>query len=425
MNIPVDQMEELLAWLYGLERRGVKVGLSHTEELVAECGNPHHNYPVIHIAGTNGKGSTAAILAALLRASGKRVGLYTSPHLLRFNERVRVDGIPVPDTYIAQFVREYRPVIDRINSTFFETTTALALSYFAECGVDVAVVETGLGGRLDSTNIIRPAISVITPVSIDHTSYLGDSLADIAREKAGIIKKDIPLVLAPQDQVVADIITGRAEKLNAPVYPVPYTAPEADISTGTGTVFRWCGEDFSVGLLGKYQAQNAVTALETFQLFTSGLDHDVCRRGLSKVNWPGRMQVLRSNPTVIYDVAHNQSGIKSVLDNVNELFGLPPVGLLALKSDKDLGPIVPALRNRFRRLYVTGEPDAGLLDAVLLQNKLAEKGIFGEAIIPVAAALETILSQVNSGEILLIFGSHYIADSIYRYFGFSFEDGVI
>jgi dihydrofolate synthase/folylpolyglutamate synthase len=186
-------LNKLLTYLYSLERRGIKVGLEHTKRLLKKVGDPHNYFPSIHVAGTNGKGSTCAMIGSIFRETGLKTGLYTSPHLLRFNERIRVDGIPISDKDIIQFVKQYRHSFDEIPVTFFEATTAMAFWYFKKSCVDVAVIETGLGGRHDSTNVLIPKLTVITPVALDHRHLLGRNLKEIAREKGGIIKYRLSL----------------------------------------------------------------------------------------------------------------------------------------------------------------------------------------------------------------------------------------
>ena len=185
---PFTEIDNLLAHLYGLRRLGIKVGLEHTNELLRQCGNPQRGLRTIHIAGTNGKGSTAAMVQAILRGNGLKVGLYTSPHLIRFNERIRINGVPISDKSIIEFMGRFRNIIDEVEATFFEATTVLALHYFSNKEVDLAVIETGLGGRLDSTNVIDPEFTIITSVDLDHQHLLGETLIDIAVENAGIIK---------------------------------------------------------------------------------------------------------------------------------------------------------------------------------------------------------------------------------------------
>lgn len=418
-------MNTVLDWLYALERRGIKVGLEHTRSLLTVCGNPQDNYPTIHIAGTNGKGSTAALTAAILQAAGMRVGLYTSPHLVKFNERIRINGRLIEDEYILQFIERYQSDIDQIESTFFETTTALAFSYFADHRVDVAVIETGLGGRLDSTNIIRPEITVITPVSIDHTELLGRDVVSIAAEKAGIIKANTPLVLAEQDPSAMVVITRRAEELGAPVSIVKRESTASSFSLEHGTEFQWRGNKYRTGLIGAHQELNAKLALEATYIIDPHLPVENRRSGLLKARWAGRMQVLHKNPTIIYDVAHNAAGIAITLDNLDQLFQHKAIGILALKADKDIETIKPVLRDRLKKLYVTDSPEAGLMPARQLYRLLSDKGIECELKQPLALLLMDMVRTIPPDQHVLVFGSHYMATAVFSAFDFSFDTEVI
>ena len=203
--------------LFRLQRLGIKVGLEHTYELLKRCGNPQNDLKIIHIAGTNGKGSTSAMLQSILRKAGLKVGLYTSPHLVSFNERIRINGAPVSNSFIMDFMKKLNDDIDEIKSTFFETTTALALYYFYYEKVDVAVIETGLGGKLDSTNVVKPDLTIITHIDIDHQNILGHNIKEIASEKAGIIKKNTPVITSLQNKEVMEILSNRAKSLNTKI----------------------------------------------------------------------------------------------------------------------------------------------------------------------------------------------------------------
>jgi len=205
-----------LQFLYSLRRLGIKTGLEHTISLLNYLDNPHENFPSIHVAGTNGKGSTCLMISSILKCMDLKVGTYTSPHLIKFNERIRVNNIEISDEYICSFIKQNEEKIKQIKSTFFETTTAMAFSYFKDQEIDVAIIETGLGGRLDSTNVLYPQISVLTSISLDHTKILGSSLEQIAIEKCGIIKKKIPVVSAIQKKNVKSIIKNRTIELESP-----------------------------------------------------------------------------------------------------------------------------------------------------------------------------------------------------------------
>ncbi|MFQ6614876.1 MAG: bifunctional folylpolyglutamate synthase/dihydrofolate synthase, partial [Fidelibacterota bacterium] len=261
------ELDRLLAWLYALERRGLKKGLRHTERLLAVCGNPQRAWAAIHVAGTNGKGSTCAMLASIAREAGRTVGLYTSPHLVRFNERIQVNGIPIDDESIMDFILRFQGTIDEIRATFFEATTALAFWYFRQKKVDLAIVETGLGGRLDSTNVLTPRLTVITPIGWDHKEILGSTLTAIAREKGGILKPGIPVILGPQAPHIARLLKKSARDRGSPCHPVDLRHRRFQAPKRSGFHFRWKGNDLEVKLVGRHQVDNACvawTAMETF-----------------------------------------------------------------------------------------------------------------------------------------------------------------
>lgn len=418
-------LKGMLDWLYALQRLGIKTGLEHTTALAEVCNNPQDKFPSIHIAGTNGKGSTSAMTASILRSAGYKVGLYTSPHLLRFNERVRVDGFPIDDEDIVEFVSLYRKDIDRIESTFFEVTSVLAWWYFYKQQVDVAIIETGLGGRLDSTNILKPRVTVITPVDFDHTELLGNSLAEIANEKAGIVKPGIPLVLAPQAEEADSVIRSRARDVGAPVAKVKTSSGKKPKRESANSTVSWRGHEMVVGLAGEHQAVNGLCALEAAIAFDSDISVEHCRSGLRNVVWPGRFQQLREDPPVFYDVAHNAHGIKALLDNLSDSYDGMPNGVMALKGDKELSLIIPVLKNRFNKLLVADVPGTDLISARDLSDRLKEAGIECIAADSIELAIESALGDSKGGNPLLIFGSHYVADSVFSWFEFSFEPGVI
>ena len=420
-----QNFQSMLEWLYALQRRGIKVGLSHTRELLAGCGNPQNRFPSIHLAGTNGKGSTTAMIAAILKAVGYKVGMYTSPHLVHFNERIRVNGRPIHDAEIVEFITLFRAQINQVKSTFFEATTAMALWYFAREKVDVAVIETGLGGRFDSTNVLNPVVTVITPVDLDHTELLGDSIESIAMEKAGIIKSDTPVILAPQVEKAEEILRLRAREVTASVFPVEGNFDKATFRLDSGSGFVWRGKQYSTALLGKHQILNAACALEAVQVFNPRITTIDCQKGLSKVQWPGRLQLLSERPPIFYDVAHNPHGIKAIIDNLNCIFAQFPVGILALKGDKELTLIAEALRGRLKQLIVTSIPGTDLIPAKILAQRLNEYKIECVTMSSIDDAIGLMAMGITNEIPGLIFGSHYIAESVFQRFDFFFESGVI
>lgn len=424
-NEGFDSFDSLLKYLYQLQRIGIKTGLEHTEKLLEACGRPDNELIIIHIAGTNGKGSVSATLASILHAAGYKTGLYTSPHLLRFNERIRIDGTPISDNDIVRFIQEYRDDIDRIKATFFETTTALALWYFKKEKTDVCIVETGLGGRLDSTNVVQPKITVITPVDIDHAEYLGNTLEKIAYEKAGIIKYEIPLVLAPQKEAALNVILERAGRLQAQVFRVNENDID-DIRLGMdSTSFTVNNKHYKTPLLGGYQALNASLAIKTAILFDENIGDNILNKGLSLVSWPGRLQLLQSEPPVFYDVAHNPHGIEAVLKTIKELGMKKISGIMALKGDKNLDLIAESLRGKFHNLHSFNPDDNDLIGAKQLANGLKLRNvdcIDGSKDKRPFISFKKSLKEVDAG---LIFGSHYIASTVFEEFDFSFDNGLI
>ncbi len=414
------EFNSLLDYLYKLQRLGIKVGLNHTFELLQRCGNPQNQFQSIHIAGTNGKGSTSAIISSILMEAGLKVGLYTSPHLIRFNERIRVNGKPISDSKIVEFVDEHRSDIDDIESTFFETTTAMAFRYFANKNVDIAVVETGLGGRLDSTNILTPDLTVITPISLDHRDILGKNILDISKEKAGIIKNNIPLVLAPQDNAVFSQLLKIAGDLDSDVAIVD--PPTKVTLSKSGTAFIKNGLSFKTPMIGRHQAINNSVAIEAVQIFMPEIQKEVIDIGIQKVKWPGRLQRMSIEKPIYYDVSHNAHGIQMTLQALHDIFSQKPIGILVMKGDKEVDLVAAAIKNKFDQLIISGDTDLGLLSGADLSDKLSSKGLanltnidrFEDALHHIAGIME------KDSRPTLIFGSHYVAEAVFNKFGFLF-----
>jgi len=419
------KFNQLLEDLYVLQRLGIKVGLDHTLKLLDVCGNPQANFKSIHIAGTNGKGSTAAMIASILREAGYRVGLYTSPHLLRFNERIRVNSTPISNERIVEFMSQHKTAINKIESTFFEATTAMAFNYFNEEKVGVTVVETGLGGRLDSTNVLNSDIAVITPITADHTEILGDDLESIAFEKGGIIKNDVPLVLASQSEEVKNVLLEIADRKNAKIFYCDQNNIKNINISEAGTTFGWDGKDYKTCLIGEHQAWNAVLAIETVKLFGDNITFSSINNGIKNVKWPARIQKMHKTLPVYYDVAHNAHGIEVLLDTVVKLYQNKPIGLITLKADKELEKIIPKLKNKFSELIVTCKLDVGLMEAEDLYNSLIQFGIKATLEPDIIKAIKIVNKSVTNSIPGIIFGSHYIGETIYEEYGFSFDNGII
>ena len=414
-----SDFQKLLKDLYSLQRLGIKTGLEHTQQLLDACGNPHHQLKFIHLAGTNGKGSTAAFILSILRATGLKVGLYSSPHLVRFNERIRVNGVPIADEKIVEYMKLFSADIRRIESTFFETTSAMAFWYFKQKKVDVAVIETGLGGRLDSTNVIEPKIAVITPKSMDHSDLLGYEVKSIAREKAGIIKEKTPVISSHQENAVKNVLVQKAAEVDA--YLMFVDSPTDCTISMAGTFFRQDDLDYQLTLIGEHQAQNASLAVAAVREFGSPVNDDHIRIGLLNATWPGRFQVLSNDPHVIYDVAHNEQGIKSILKTANNIFEKKPIGLFALKEDKELELIANVIHGKFGKLLVMDDEQGLLMRSETLSMNLSKHGIAAELM----KRFDDFTSYLLNGQPGIIFGSHYMAKPVFEHFQFSFDTGVI
>ena len=325
--------DEAIAHLRSLQLHGFQPGLGTTRRLAALAGDPQERLRFIHVAGTNGKGSTCALLESVYRKAGLKVGLYTSPHLVRFGERIQVGRVPIADADLARHVSELERLADTMTPTFFEFTTVLALRYLAEQHVDLVIWETGLGGRLDATNIVTPLASVVTNVAFDHQRILGDTIAAIASEKAGIIKPGVPVVTAAEDPGALAIIVHKAKELDAPV-----------ITLGEPEIARFKAE---IPLLGRHQRANAALAAATVRLlrFVLPVDDTQLLEGLAEVSWPGRLQVLRRGAqTLVLDGAHNPAGIAALRTALAEAFpGKRPTLVLGMLADKDWRAMVADL----------------------------------------------------------------------------------
>jgi len=417
------EISPILDKLFSLKRLGIKVGLDHTIQLLNRCGNPHNKLKTIHIAGTNGKGSTAAILQSILRTAGLKVGLYTSPHLVSFNERIRVNGSPISNDFIIDFMKKFNDDINEIESTFFETTTVLSLCYFYFKKVDVAIIETGLGGRLDSTNVLNPNLSIITSIDIDHQNILGNTIEEIANEKAGIIKKNTPLITFKQPKKILDILRNRAKTLNAKIEIV--VDPQKIVVDNFSTKFVINNKTFSIPLIGEHQAYNAALAIRSSNIFMGPLSHQMIKDGVKNTVWPGRFQLLNNKLKIFYDVAHNSAGINTIRSTLNSLNALEKIGLIILKEDKDVDQISNSLKGLFDELIISTVPNAQLMSIDELNKSLNRCNIICKPIDPIEKAFNYILDKAEKGAVTIIFGSHYAARSIYKFFEINFDNVTI
>jgi len=358
------------AWLFARPTGGIRWGLERTRELLAGVGDPHLTFRSLHVGGTNGKGSVSALCDAALRAdeSPRTIGLYTSPHLVSFDERIRIGGKPVERELLLACEARLRPEIERTGATFFEATTAIAFLCFAEAGVDLAVIEVGLGGRLDSTNVITPMACAITNIARDHTEYLGDSLEEIAFEKAGIFKPGVPVVTGETAPGPLSVLRRRAEEVGAPLSALDEEAVFDVKVSLAGTVFemeeslRWGSREVHTSLIGEHQARNALVAAELLGLLPRGIrpSWEAIERGFASVRWPGRVQVERvRGATWVLDVAHNPAGVATLAETLQRLRLPKPVVLLtAILNDKAWEEMLPPLLERADAAILTVAPSS-------------------------------------------------------------------
>ncbi|MDY0042921.1 MAG: folylpolyglutamate synthase/dihydrofolate synthase family protein, partial [Desulforhabdus sp.] len=336
--------QESLEYLYGLQKHGIKFGLNSTANILKRIGDPQQQLRCIHIAGTNGKGSTAAMLSSTLAEHGYRVGLYTSPHLVRFTERFRINDQEVPADRILDIFNRIRQCLDgREPPTFFEVVTAMGFLYFAEEQVDWAIIEVGMGGRLDATNVVRPVVCAITNVSMDHQEYLGKTLAAIAREKAGIIKDGLPVVSGALQPLVKGILKATCFQHDAPLYLFKEHFKVRRTANGS---FQYRGlrlelPHLRVNLRGAHQISNAAVALAVLEVLEKEkqilLNPKAIQQGLMRVFWPARLEVLQEDPMIVLDGAHNPPGAESLRDALKRTFSYKRLHLvLGVMEDKDI-----------------------------------------------------------------------------------------
>ncbi len=364
--------DDAISFLGQVRRFGVKLGLENMQELARRLGNPQEKLKFIHIAGTNGKGSTAAFCAAILRAAGFRVGLYTSPHLVTLGERIQVNGVPMSPEAVAEGMGVLKPLIAEVEQvpggaapTFFEVITGLALWHFARSEVEWVVWETGLGGRLDASNIVTPEVSIITNIALDHTAHLGSRLEQIAYEKAGIIKPGVPVVTAVKTPAVLEVITSAAMRQKSALCLIGLDVSAVDGGVRDGKQIAVIdGEDYTLGLLGAHQVDNAACAVAAVRQLSGQLNfsptlEEAIRGGLSHVSWPGRFEVLRQEPPCVIDGAHNPAALERLLATWRACYGERRYhlvcGFLADKEYEQMFPKLLALAERVTLVTIQNE----------------------------------------------------------------------
>lgn len=408
---------EAVDYIHSVVWKGSRPGLSRITELLSLLGNPQDELRFIHIAGTNGKGSTSAMTESILRAAGYRTGLFVSPYIKSFNERICFCGMPIEDDALAAVTATVKPFADRMADapTEFELITAIGLLYFKQMQCDVVVLETGMGGRLDSTNVIKdPLATVITGIALDHTEFLGDTVEKIAAEKAGIIKPHAPVVFGGRDKAARAVIEAAAKKADAPFVAAedtPMTVQKTDLS---GTILDWgTYKDLHLPLLGTYQPQNLATVLALFSVLpTRGIsvDEPTLRQGLLQVRWRGRFEKVSHTPLIICDGAHNPEGIEAAAAGIRTYFpGQKVLMLTAVMADKDYRGMVEALAPLAAQVFTLTPNNPRALPAADFAAVWQTYGVPAESFDNVDAAVAAAVAVAGvSGKPLFSLGSLYM-----------------
>ncbi len=440
MHPPIEERyQETLDWIYSWVDFSMKrhvddkhrfFKLDRMNQLMEHLDYPHHKYPSVHVTGTKGKGSTASLIASALQASGYKVGLYTSPHLEDFRERIIINGEMISERKVIELADQLRPITELVpETTTFELTTAMAFLYFAHEEIDIAVLEVGLGGRLDATNVVDPLVSVITSISYDHMSVLGDTLTEIATEKGGIIKPGRPVVIAPQKQEALETLLKIAKERNAPAIETKreydfeplkhnlktqtfqiqsrHKAVESNnISTNTSL-------KLTLPLLGTHQIENAATAVAVLdQLRLSGfhVTRRTIRQGFLNVRWPARFEILRERPPIVIDSAHNGDSMQRLVETIDEYFpNWPFILVFGASADKSMGEMLSAILPRCEMVITTQSLHPRAATPEELKAKVEKYSVPVIAVNPAEEALSRALYLAGESKGILVTGSIFIA----------------
>jgi dihydrofolate synthase / folylpolyglutamate synthase len=403
-----------------------KNNLNNTIALDNYFKNPHLNYRTIHVAGTNGKGSVAHMIASVLQESGYKTGLYTSPHLKDFRERIKVNGKMISEDEVVSFVKMHQDIIESVKPSFFEMTVIMAFNYFAECEVDVAVIEVGLGGRLDSTNIINPVLSVITNIGHDHMDLLGNTFEKIAAEKAGIIKKNIPVLVSETQPETGDVFMKKAEVCNSPIlFADKLFSCNLEQNENLITGRRYTMTDTSTGeqiqgltiLSGDYQSKNLQAVFGAFRLLgkTFKVSEENITKGIGSVvkntGLLGRWQILNTAPLTICDTGHNKEGLVYVLDQIGRTPKSALHIILGFVNDKDLGSVLP-LFPKDAIYYFTKASVPRALNEVTLMEEAARYGLIGKSFADVMSAFDNARIKAQESDLIFIGGSTFVVAEV-------------
>lgn len=403
----------------------IKVDITNTVLLCERIGNPHLTFKSVHIAGTNGKGSVSHMLAAIFQTAGYKTGLYTSPHLKDFRERIKIDGHMVEEDFVLEFIEHIQPAIEELSPSFFEITVAMAFSYFARQKVDIAIIETGLGGRLDSTNIITPELSVITNIGWDHMNILGDSLQKIASEKAGIIKRGVPAVVGQQDDETRAVFEEKASAEQAPLLfadakrrVTGWTYEKPLLVTEVTKLHSDDKHYYHLDLPGIYQTKNLVTVLEAVSVLKRGgwiIEEQQVEKALRQVKrltgLHGRWETIREHPAIIADVAHNAAGMREVVAQLEVMTYRKLYIIMGMVKDKEIDKVLELLPKDAQYFFTRAQIERALPEAELADAG-SRHGLKGHPYPDVNTAIRAALAQAGKEDTLLVCGSVFVIGEI-------------
>lgn len=405
--------KEAIDYLAFTSKRGSCLGLSRITQLLERLGNPHKNVKFIHVTGTNGKGSVTKMLSCILNAQRYKTGLFSSPFVTRVNESIQLDGNEISDNEFAELIGDIMPVAEAMDEppTEFEITTAAAFEYFSKKNCDVAVIECGLGGDMDSTNVIEaPLLSVITNVEADHSAFLGDTIAEIAAHKAGIIKKGCPVLFGGNSMEALEVISEKA--INSKIFTVDYSNLSNISCTLSGSTFNFGEQNFSLSMLGIYQPYNAAIAISAVEILRKNvldISNKAVYEGLKNARLNGRFELIKENPIVIFDGSHNPHGVNAAIESIKNYFDGKVVLLMGVMADKEYPEMVKTLSEVAAKAFTVKPKNPRALDSMLLADEFIRNGVDAEFSTELSAGVEKALTYAEKHQLPLIaLGSLYM-----------------
>lgn len=405
--------DEVITWLHSLTKYGIKLGLDNIRELLNRIGNPQKSFKSIHVAGSDGKGSVCSTISAILSESGMKVGMYSSPHLMDFNERIQIRGQNISDDDLLLLAHEIMIVVECMKDegmqcTFFESVTAMAFLYFQRKNVDYAVIEVGIGGRYDATNIIDPVVSVITNVSGEHKSVLGETVTDIAFEKAGIIKSGIPIITSNTGKIL-EVISKVSEEKGSPLIATDKASMVSLVQNGS--IVEYGGREYFISIPGSYQAVNLPLVLETLKILPEW-DHvsNFVDKGLKSVSWKGRMQKIDSLPLII-DVTHTAAGMKYLCEDISEIYGKVNI-VFGVLSDKDLVRMAESVSKMGEKIYIALPHTERDMDS---EEMMRVMNIYSEDVTYCDTVDDAIEAALKEDRVVLVTGSLRMAECAFKW----------